>query len=449
MSDGLCANAFRRTAFVSTLGAVLRLLLIGLATLVLTGGTAGALVQPNDPAWSDQPGPRQIGLPQVWETTTGDPSVVIATVDTGANVIPDLQDAFVPGWDFVDNDAEPQDTHAGAHGSRVASVIAARGNNQLGMAGVCWGCRVMPIRVSANGSASPGSDRGGDHVRGRSRRASHQCQPQPSGTPDAAEAAAVKYAIDRDVVVVASAGNAGTETPQYPGAYPGVLAVGASDDLDELYFWSSRGPWVSLTAPGCQMVEDVTTPPGTICGTSFTPAVVAGVAGLLLSRNPSLTGSQIVAALRVTARPVVGVAYGRVDAVAAFRWLGLLNVASPAAAVTPPAATTPKVTKPAPGQLFTRQTLFETGTFRRGFRSTFRVGKGRFEMQLLTPLASTCSLSLNSPGELMLAAPAVRNLISLSVRVTAGRYTAEVQCRGARTRQYSLGVIAMFPRVSP
>ena len=70
-------------------------------------------------------------------------------------------------------------------------------------------------------------------------------------------------------------------------------------------------------------------------------------------------------------------------------------------------------------------------------------------MQLLTPLATSCSLSLNSPGELTVAAPAVRNLISLSVRVAAGRYTAEVQCRGARTRQYSLGVIAMFPRIFP
>ena len=112
---------------------------------------------------------------------------------------------------------------------------------------------------------------------------------------------------------------------------------------------------------------------------------------------------------------MVGVAYGRVDPVAAFRWLGLLNAASPAA-VTPPASTTPRVPKPAPGQLFTRQTLFETGTFKRGFRSTFKVGKGRFEMQLLTPLASTCSLSLNSAGELTVAAPAVKNLISLSVR---------------------------------
>ena len=108
----------------------------------------------------------------------------------------------------------------------------------------------MPIRVSANGSASPARIAAGityavDHgARIINVSLSH------AGSPDAAEAAAVKYAIDRDVVVVASAGNAGTETPQYPAAYPGVLAVGASDDLDALYFWSSRGPWVSLTAPG-------------------------------------------------------------------------------------------------------------------------------------------------------------------------------------------------------
>ena len=139
---------------------------------------------------------------------------------------------------------------------------------------------------------------------------------------------------------------------------------------------------------------------------------------------------------------------------AAFRWLGLpvgapaTPVASPPPTVTPPTSTpTPA---PAPGQLYTRQTLFETGTFKRGFRSTFRVGRGRFEMQLLTPLASACSLSLSKAGELSVAAPAVKNLISLSIRVaTAGRFTAEVQCRGARTRQYSLGVIALFPRGFP
>ena len=70
-------------------------------------------------------------------------------------------------------------------------------------------------------------------------------------------------------------------------------------------------------------------------------------------------------------------------------------------------------------------------------------------MQLLTARASECSLALSSVGGVEIAAPAFKNLISLSVRVAAGRYTAEVQCRGARTRPYSLGVIAMFPRDAP
>jgi hypothetical protein len=427
-----------------------RVLLPLLASLALTAGAAGAIT-PDDPVWAEQLGARQIGLPQIWESTTGDPSVVIATVDTGANWIPDLDGALVPGWDFIENDGDPQDTHT--HGSRVASVIAARGNNGIGMAGHCWGCRVMPIRVSANGSASPARvavgiryavDRGARIV---NVSLSH------SGSPDADEAAAVRYAIERGVIVVASAGNAGTEALQYPGAYPGVLAVGASDDLDDLYFWSSRGAWVSLTAPGCQMVEDATIPPGTICGTSFTPAVVSAVAGLILSLNPSLTASQVVTALVATARPVAGVAYGRVDPVAAFRWLGLPvgppAVAAPASQPAPTAGPVTQARQPAPGQRFIRQTLFETGTFKRGFRSTFRVGRGRFEMQLLTPRAAECELALTSATGVEIAAPAVRNLISLSIRVAAGRYTAQVRCRGARTRQYSLGVIAMFPRDAP
>ena len=432
------------------------LLLMGLATLALTGAAAAAPVQPNDPVWAEQLGARQIGLPQVWEATTGDPGIIIATVDTGANGMPDLEGAFVPGWDFIENDAEPQDTHT--HGTRVAAVLAARGNNQIGMAGHCWRCRVMPVRVSSNGSASPARIAQGIVYAVEHGARIINVSLSRSGGPDATEAAAVQYAIDRGIVVVASAGNAGTTAPQYPAAYPGVLAVGASDDLDALYWFSSFGAWVSLTAPGCQMVSDPTISPGTICGTSFTPAVVSGVAGLILSRNPALTAGQVVAALQVTARPVVGVAYGRVDPVAAFRWLGLLTPsASPPAPPPPPVTTTTgggttvsKPRAPAPGQRFTRQTLFETGTFKRGFRSTFRVGAGRFELQLQTALASSCTLSLSSAGELTVALPAVKNLISLSVRVpAAGRYTVDVQCNGARTRQYSLGVIAMFPRGGP
>jgi subtilisin family serine protease len=423
-----------------------RLLLAVLAACVLAEVGAAAPVQPNDPAWPDQWAQRQIGLPQVWETTTGDPTVVIATIDTGVNAIPDLQDALVPGWDFVENDAEPQDTHG--HGTRVASVIAARGNNQTGMAGHCWRCRIMPVRVTSGGAVRPERIATGivwavEHgARIINVSLSH------GGAPDATEREAVKYAIDRGVLVVASAGNAGNEAPTYPGAYPGVLSVGATDDSDTLYFWSTRGPWVLLTAPGCHMIVDAITAPGTICGTSFTPAAVAGVAGLLISRNPSLTVAQVTGALTSTAKPVAGVAFGRVDAVAAFQQLGLLAVPAPRPAPTP--TPTPRArTVVVKGQMYTREARVETGTFRRGFRTTFRVGKGRFEMQLATPLAGDCTLFLTSANELTVAAPAVKNLLSLSMRITAGRYTAAVQCRGARTRRFTFGIIAMFPRAAP
>ncbi len=421
-----------------------RLLVAVVAACALVEVGAAAPVQPNDPAWPDQWAQRQIGLPQVWETTTGDPNIVIATIDTGVNAIPDLQDALVPGWDFVENDAVAQDTHG--HGTRVASVIAARGNNQLGMAGHCWGCRIMPVRVTAGGSVNPERIASGIVWAVQHGARIINVSLSHVGAPNPIEREAVRFAIDSGVLVVASAGNDGNDRLQYPAAYPGVISVGATDDTDKLYFWSSRGPWVAFTAPGCHMITDATTPPGTICGTSFTPAAVSGLAGLLISRNPSLTVSGVWSALASSAKPVAGVVYGRVDALAAFQQLGLLAapVVLPAPAPKPTSRTVV-----VPGQLYARQARVDAGTFKRGFRTSFKVGKGRFELQLATALAGECTLSLISAGELVIAAPAVKNLLSLSLQVTAGRYTAAVRCRGARTRQFTLGVIAMFPRAAP
>lgn len=428
--------------------AVLALALLG--CLTLAGGGYAAPVVPNDPAWPDQWAQRHIRLPDVWGITTGDPSIVIATIDTGVNPLPDLADALVAGWDFVDNDPIPQDTNG--HGTQVATVIAARGNNGTGMAGHCWGCRIMPIRVSAGGSVNPHLIASGimfavDH----GARVIDISLTRP-GSPHWAEEGAIRYALDRGVVVVASAGNNGTDVPQYPGAYPGVLAVGATDDTDALYFWSSHGPWVALTAPGCHLVLNPFA--GTLCGTSFTPAAVAGVVGLLLSRNPGLTRHQISSALAATARPIPGIAFGRVNAYAAFEFLGLLPPAQAqgGATATPPPSTAttaprPRTRTPAPGQRFSRQQRFETGSFRRGFRATWRIGRGRFEAHLLTPLARDCALSLRTPGDFFVASSAVKNLLSLAVsNLPAGRYTLDVRCRNTRDRQYSLGVIAMFPR---
>jgi hypothetical protein len=410
--------------------------------LVLLGVVPGAeaAVVPNDPVWGEQRAARQIGLPDVWESTTGDPGVVIGIVDTGVNPIPDLEGAFVQGYDFIDGDHDAQD--ADSHGTRVASVIAARGNDGRGMAGHCWRCRIMPVRISANGSSTPAAIAKGivyavDHgARIVNVSLAH------SGF-DATEAEAVRYAAERGAIVVASAGNNGTDTPQFPAAYPGVVSVGATDDRDELYFWSTRGSWVSLTAPGCHMVVDAVYPPGTLCGTSFTPSAVSGVLGLIWSRNPALTREQVLDAVFRTAKRIPGIAFGRIDATAAFRTLGLLEAPPPAPAPMPAPSARP-ATRTLPR--YTRQQFVETGTFRRGFRTTFTLGRGRFELHLQTPNVAACTLTLSSARDFVVAAPAVRNLLSLPLSVTAGRYTAAVRCRGDRTRQYSLGVIGMFPR---
>ena len=250
---------------------------MGLATLALTG-SAGAAVQPNDPVWADQPGPRQIGLPQVWETTTGDPSVVIATIDTGANVIPDLQDAFVPGYDFVENDYEPQDTPRPRLARRQRDRRARQQPDRDGGALLGLPGDADPRERERLGQPRP--DRRGDPVCGRRRRADHQRQPEPRGQPRRSGGGGreVRDRPRRD------RGRLGRErrhgrAARIQGRTPACSPWERRDDLDALYFWSSFGPWVSLTAPGCQMVEDVSTPPGTICGTSFTPAVVAGSRG--------------------------------------------------------------------------------------------------------------------------------------------------------------------------
>ncbi len=409
--------------------------------LAAAGTAVAAPVRPNDPVWEDQRALQKIGLPRVWEATTGDPAVVIAVIDTGVAAVPDLAGALTSGFDFVENDAETQDLDS--HGTRVAAVIAARGNDGVGMAGHCWRCRVMPVRVSATGTATPEAIAAGiiyavDH----GARIVNVSLGHPGS--HAAEAAAVAYATQRGAVVVAAAGNTGAEVPQYPAAYPDVLSVGATDDRDAMYFWSSRGPWVKLTAPGCHMVTDARFPPGELCGTSFTPAAVSGVLGLMWSRKPGLTRDEAIAALLGTARRVPGVVYGRIDPVAAFERLGLFR---PPAPPSPEPGTSGNAAQPARAPRYTRQTLLETGTFRRGFKASFVVGRGLFELQLLTPHVAACSLTLSSADEVIVAAPAVKNLISLSLRVNTGRHTAAVRCRGARSREYSLGVIAMFPRL--
>lgn len=269
---------------------------------------------PNDPAWPDQWGLRATGFPKAWDVTRGSSEVVVAVLDTGIDAShPDLRGATVPGRDIVNRDDDPADDNG--HGTAVAGIIAARGNNGIGLAGACWACLVMPVKVlgrdgtGTTTDVSAGIIWAADH----GARVINLSLGAP-GTTDALSGA-VAYATGKDVVVVASAGNSGSAIPFYPAADDAVIGVAASNPGDELYSWSNRGVWVLVAAPGC---NDATWPGGEyvlFCGTSAAAPLVAGVAALVRSAKPGATAQETVDAVEKAVDQIPGeVRHGRINA---------------------------------------------------------------------------------------------------------------------------------------
>jgi subtilisin family serine protease len=159
---------------------------------------------------------------------------------------------------------------------------------------------------------------------------------------------AVRYAAGKGAVLVASAGNDGTTTPNYPAAYPEVIGVASTTPAKTLYAFSSRGDWVRLAAPGC---NPTTFPAGAymlFCGTSSSAPVVSGIAALAISLRPTATKAAVERALERSAKPISepGVRYGLVDAHAAL--VALEATFRPAEASSGPVA--PQAPPPAPAQ---------------------------------------------------------------------------------------------------
>lgn len=279
---------------------------------------APTTVVPTDPDWSQQWALSLVNAPGAWQVSTGSKPVVIAVVDSGVDASqPDLQGALVAGADFADGSNDTTDQFG--HGTMVAGVIAARPNNGIGGAGVCWSCRVMPIKVlGADGRG--GASAIADGIRYAADHGANVISMSfvLSG-PDANVESALKYAHSRGAILVAAAGNAGGDSQTYPASYPDVISVAAVDQSGALFPWSTHGTWVTLAAPGCSL----TTAPGgsfaTFCGTSAAAPLVAGLAGLALSSSDA-SAAEVEAALEQTAVPLPGsVGSGRVDA------LGLLQ----------------------------------------------------------------------------------------------------------------------------
>jgi subtilisin family serine protease len=288
---------------------------------------------PNDTLWQEQWGPRRVRAPRAWDATRGSSSVVVAVVDTGVDYgHPDLQELFVPGFDFVNNDADPRDDHG--HGTAVAGVIAARTQNHEGQAGMCWKCSVMPVKVLDRNGSGPTSTIAAGIVWAVSHGARViNLSLGGAGTTQALQDAVV-FAASQGAVVVAAAGNSGSSTKFYPAAYADALSVAATTSSDNLYYWSNRGlDWVQVAAPGCNVAPVRGGGYGDFCGTSSATPIVCGIVALALSIDPGLDKDALEQALRRTARHGIGgVEYGRVNALYTLAALGLtppLNTVRP------------------------------------------------------------------------------------------------------------------------
>lgn len=262
----------------------------------------------------------------------------VAILDTGvANVHDDIAPQVVGYANFVsadtkeDPNANPEDMYG--HGTHVAGIVAAKADNTIGVAGVCPSCSILDVKVlndSGSGSSSAiangiswAADNGAKVINmSLGQRVS-------SRTLEAA----VNYAWNKGVVIVAAAGNAGTQAKIYPGAYPNVIAVAATDNNDAKASFSSYGAnWVDVAAPGVNVYSTFPNHPFVLgtqngrsmgydiaSGTSMASPVVAGVAALVWSSSPADTENKTVRTkIESTADKILGTgtnwASGRVNA---------------------------------------------------------------------------------------------------------------------------------------
>lgn len=305
-----------------------------------------------------------------WDRTTGSSNVLVAVLDTGVRFDhPDLFAKLLPGYDFVSDElnagdgdgrdadaSDPGDFISGSdatnpnllalcgsglvpnnsswHGTRVAGIIGAAGNNSVGIAGTSWGAKILPMRVLGK---CGGFD---SDIMAAMRWAAGLSVPGIPGNPNPAKvlnlslggggscsrayADTITELAGQGALVVAAAGNE-TGPVGSPGNCAGVLAVAGVRHVGTKVGYSSFGPEVSVSAPAgncvnasgpCLFSIDTTTNLGTTSpaangytnqyqsnvGTSFSAPQVAGVVALMLSLNPALTPADIITRIKQSAR---------------------------------------------------------------------------------------------------------------------------------------------------
>lgn len=254
---------------------------------------------PNDILFTDY----QWNLPAIetnrgWNITKGKEDVIVAVVDTGVDLNhPDLKGKLLEGYNVVDPKSKPLDDVG--HGTHVAGIIGAIVNNSEGVAGMSWYNKVLPVKVLDNS----GSGTTYAVAEGIIWAADHGAKVINMSLGNYADAQflhdAIKYAFDRDIVLIAATGNDNTERPGYPAAYPEVFAVSATDPDMNKASYSNYGDYVDVMAPGTSIASTYPNNQyAALSGTSMASPHVAALAGLIRSLNPDLTNTEVMDLMR-------------------------------------------------------------------------------------------------------------------------------------------------------
>jgi len=266
----------------------------------------------NDPKTLPQYSLDRMRVRDAWAHATGSTRTV-AVLDTGIEFgHPDLVGRTVPGHDFVSNDGDARDDNG--HGTWVSGIIGANTNEGIGMAGISWSDRIMPVKImNANGTGDTSDLTAG--IIWATDHGATIINMSVGGFPSSQYVHdAVRYAWNRGVVLIGAAGNNAVSGPFFPASYPEVVSVSATQVDDEFTHWSNYGADVDVSAPGasilttnciaCKPIEHDLTGDHQytyISGTSFAAPNVAGVVALIWDRYPAMTNAEVVNRLKTTA----------------------------------------------------------------------------------------------------------------------------------------------------
>lgn len=320
-------------------------------------------IVPNDPLFATANGSthlNQIDAQNAWNVYNGNSNITVAIVDNavmythadligntytntieanGTTGVDDDGNGYIDdinGFDVADDDANAVPASSlQSHGTHCAGIAGANNNNSIGIASIGWNIKIIPVKSSIDASPSFSVDFGYEGIiyAVKAKAKIISCSWGNLGLSSQSEQYVIDYAWNRGCIIFASAGNFGNTTPNYPGAYNHVYCVAWVDPNDTKAGNSNYGTYVDISAPGSNILSTLpytTTVNYNIdSGTSMATPMVAGLAGLILSKSPGMTRNDVLNCISSTAANIYtvsgntsyasnsGLGAGRINAFAA------------------------------------------------------------------------------------------------------------------------------------